>query len=164
MNNIKKIILICSILLLSIGCDQVTKNAAQQSLSSSAPLSFVGNILRLEYTQNRGAFLSLGYNWPDSVRFLFLMVVPLLLLLTILFLLFKSNKFDHLTICAFACILGGGFSNMWDRAFNNGFVVDFINLGIGNIRTGIFNFADVFLMIGAGLLLYKTLRMNFKAE
>ncbi|MCP4150905.1 MAG: hypothetical protein GY757_24375, partial [bacterium] len=47
---------------------------------------------------------------------------------------------------------------------NNGFVVDFINLGIGNIRTGIFNIADVFLMIGAGVLLYKTLRMNFKAE
>ena len=35
----------------------------------------------------------------------------------------------------------------------SGAVVDFMNVGIGNLRTGIFNLADVAIMIGAGLLL-----------
>jgi signal peptidase II len=36
---------------------------------------------------------------------------------------------------------------------NNGGVVDFLNMGIGSFRTGIFNIADVYIMIGAGLMI-----------
>ena len=50
-------------------------------------------------------------------------------------------------------VLGGGFSNLLDRMLKSGAVADFMNIGIGNVRTGIFNLADVAIMVGAGVLL-----------
>jgi signal peptidase II len=52
-----------------------------------------------------------------------------------------------------ALIWGGGVSNFADRILSDGRVVDFLNLGIGSLRTGIFNVADVAIMAGVGLLI-----------
>ena len=54
---------------------------------------------------------------------------------------------------ALSCIFSGGASNLYDRALNNGAVVDFLNIGIGPLRTGIFNIADMAILFGAGLFL-----------
>ena len=50
-------------------------------------------------------------------------------------------------------MIGGGFSNLIDRLLNDGAVVDFVSVGVGNLRTGIFNLADGAIMLGAGILL-----------
>ena len=55
-------------------------------------------------------------------------------------------------IIAYSFILGGGVSNIYDRLLY-GSVVDFMNMGIGTLRTGIFNFADVSIMIGLFMIL-----------
>ena len=52
--------------------------------------------------------------------------------------------------------LAGGASNWVDRLVH-GRVVDFLNLGIGPLRTGVFNVADVAIMAGLGLLLWAQL-------
>ena len=39
--------------------------------------------------------------------------------------------------------------NLIDRVVNNGLVIDFINLGVGPVRTGIFNVADIGVTFGA---------------
>jgi signal peptidase II len=46
--------------------------------------------------------------------------------------------------------VAGGISNWIDRVVN-GSVVDFMNVGVGWLRTGIFNFADVAIMLGITL-------------
>ena len=46
----------------------------------------------------------------------------------------------------------GGVSNWVDRVAM-GTVIDFMNIGIGPFRTGIFNMADVAIMAGAALLI-----------
>ena len=46
-------------------------------------------------------------------------------------------------------ILAGGIGNLIDRILNNGLVTDFINVGIGPLRTGIFNVADIAFTCGA---------------
>jgi signal peptidase II len=52
------------------------------------------------------------------------------------------------TVCL-SLVLGGGVSNLIDRFFRqNGQVIDFMNMGIGSLRTGVFNVADVFIMFG----------------
>ena len=61
-------------------------------------------------------------------------------------------------IFALALVLAGGASNLIDRFVNDGYVVDFINLGAGPIRTGIFNIADVAITVGALLLLIQSWR------
>jgi signal peptidase II len=47
-------------------------------------------------------------------------------------------------------ILAAGLSNLLDR-FIRGRVIDFLNLGIGTLRTGIFNMADLALFVGVAL-------------
>lgn len=48
--------------------------------------------------------------------------------------------------------------NLVDRLFNNFKVIDFINFGIGNLRTGVMNSADLSVAFGAALLLITELR------
>jgi signal peptidase II len=63
-----------------------------------------------------------------------------------------SREMDRFSVVAAALIIGGGFSNLLDRLYNDGLVVDFMNAGIGPVRTGIFNLADVAIMAGSGML------------
>jgi signal peptidase II len=49
--------------------------------------------------------------------------------------------------------LAGGASNWIDRVLS-GSVVDFLNVCIGPLRTGVFNVADVAIMVGAGLVAF----------
>jgi len=157
MGKIKKVLIIVSVMVICIGCDQVTKRIAQTTLQSSPSISYLGNFFRFQFAENSGAFLSLGSNWPEIVRLILLTIIPIIVLSVMLFVLMRSNQFNLISVLAFALVLGGGFSNMWDRIFNNGLVVDFMNMGIGNIRTGIFNFADVFILIGFGLMVFVSI-------
>ena len=56
----------------------------------------------------------------------------------------------------------GGASNWIDRVLR-GSVVDFLNLGIGPLRTGVFNMADVAIMLGAGLFVLGEWGWNQKS-
>jgi signal peptidase II len=58
---------------------------------------------------------------------------------------------------AFALFIAGGASNWFDRV-NDGRVVDFMNVGVGWLRTGIFNVADVAIMLGAAIFMLGELR------
>lgn len=59
-----------------------------------------------------------------------------------------------LTLLAFIMIFAGGVGNIIDRIVNDRHVIDFMNMGIGTLRTGIFNFADLCLTTGVVLLLF----------
>jgi signal peptidase II len=58
------------------------------------------------------------------------------------------------TIAA-ALVCGGGLGNLIDRFSQHGYVTDFLNLGIGSVRTGIFNVADFALLFGLGMLVFS---------
>jgi len=61
-------------------------------------------------------------------------------------------------VAAVALLFAGGVGNLIDRVTSGGSVVDFIKLGIGPVRTGIFNVADVAITVGALILLSAALR------
>ncbi|MEN8162170.1 MAG: signal peptidase II [Myxococcota bacterium] len=54
---------------------------------------------------------------------------------------------------ALGLVAGGGFANWLDRVLGDGSVTDFVSLGVGALRTGIFNLADVAIVLGVLLLL-----------
>ncbi len=83
--------------------------------------------------------------------------VGLILLIALLYLL-KSRQLERLQIVALALLVGGGMSNWYDRLVNDGRVVDFMVLGIGRLRTGVFNVADIAIMLGIGLMLLGSRR------
>ncbi|MBN1407827.1 MAG: signal peptidase II, partial [Calditrichaceae bacterium] len=141
--KMKRWILIMIIIAAVITADQITKELAREYLADSPTISYLGNLFLLHYAENDGAFLSMGSNWPAPLRMILLTIIPVIFLFILLFVVLFSREMDIWTTIAFALILGGGLSNMWDRLVNNGFVVDFMNMGIGSLRTGIFNVADM---------------------
>jgi signal peptidase II len=116
-------------------------------LKDMRPLSFLGNTLRLEYAENPGAFLGMGSQLPDWERYLLLTVFSSGILGLLFAFVCVRKDLRPLEISGYALILAGGFSNMIDRVLA-GVVVDFLNVGLGSLRTGIFNIADMAIMLG----------------
>lgn len=148
MKAFKRLLLIVPVLFSCVGCDQMTKNFARQSLATSGPISYFDNILRLQYTENPGAFLSIGAGSSENMRFwLFIILIGIFLVGMLVYLMASSNSSKPQTI-ALSLVVGGGISNLIDRILNEGRVIDFMNVGIGPLRTGIFNVADIAITIG----------------
>jgi len=70
------------------------------------------------------------------------------------FLLIKKDL-TKLAIVGLSFIVGGGIGNLYDRILY-GSVTDMVHIDLGGVfRTGIFNAADVSVMIGTGLILLE---------
>jgi len=158
MKTNRKILLILIILCVCVACDQATKAIAKQHLAGAPTIYALGGTVMLHYSENVGAFLSLGANLPETARvWIFIVFNSLVLTGTCIFTL-TMRTFSVWDVTGGALIVSGGFSNLIDRLFHNGAVVDFLNVGIGKVRTGIFNLADVAIMVRIGLLLIEAWR------
>lgn len=135
----------------TIGCDRVTKRMATESLAGRPDRTYLAGTIRLAYAENTGGFLSLGARLPPAVRTgVFTVgtgVMMIVLLVGAIWSRHRGRLFAGVVLFA-----AGGISNWIDRV-NNGSVVDFMNVGIGPLRTGIFNVADVAIMAGAAIVL-----------
>ncbi|HKE95935.1 MAG TPA: signal peptidase II [Povalibacter sp.] len=154
----KRILLICAVLVCSVGCDQVTKSAAKAWLPRAEVWSYFGDTVRLQLTGNSGAFLSLGDSLPEGWRRGILSIGVGGILFGLLAYLLRKKPLDARTVLPLSLVIGGGISNLIDRVLYDGYVVDFINVGIGPLRTGIFNIADVAISTGVVWLLLGELR------
>ena len=154
MKLLPRILVFAIVLGASVGCDQATKVMASSSLKGAAPRIYLGDVFRLQFATNEGAFLSLGAGLSNSARYWILTVAVGLLLFGIVIYTLASRKLDGWQVGGYALIAGGGFSNWVDRARFDGKVVDFMNMGIGSLRTGIFNVADVAIVLGLLLFLF----------
>jgi signal peptidase II len=137
-----------------VGCDQVSKAAARTFLSPGTLHSFLADTLRLQRVENPGSFLSLGAALPQAIRFWIFTAVVGLLLLGLVAAALYAKRLDRPRAVALALIAGGGLSNLIDRLLNGGGVTDFLNVGVGAVRTGIFNVADMLILGGALALVF----------
>lgn len=159
MKNRYKILLFCLLTFALIGLDQATKVWAKQNLKGQPPRVYLNNTARLEYMENTGAFLSFGDDWSPAVSLWVFSILPLLFLTAIfIYAIRHANKTRFVQMLPFALVVAGGIGNIIDRILYDRHVTDFMNLGIGNLRTGIFNVADVYVSIGVIMLLV----FNFK--
>jgi signal peptidase II len=147
-------LLFAAVLFVSAGCDHVTKQVARDLLAESSAVSLAADTVRFELAYNPGGFLSLGSSLPAEVRnLLFLTLVPLGLLLACLLAL-RSASARGRSLIGLGLLAGGGLANWLDRVANGGAVTDFVSLGVGPLRTGIFNVADVLVIAGGFVLLF----------
>ncbi len=155
---IKRFLLIIFLISLCAGCDQKTKILAKEHLYPGQSISYFGDIFRLTLVENHGAFLELGSNLSDSTRFtIFTVLIAVGLVLALIWMAW-AKKLSPITLSATVLLVSGGLGNLIDRITNNGGVIDFMNLGIGPLRTGIFNVADVYITIGFFILFIRTTR------
>ena len=138
----------------TIGCDRATKHAATTMLAGAPSRSYLADTVRLVYVENAGGFLSLGAGLPSAVR-TGLFTAGTGLLLCMLVVLAIRRRWDRLPTLGLALFVAGGASNWIDRV-TRGSVVDFLSVGVGPVRTGVFNVADVAIMLGAGVVVLAT--------
>lgn len=141
-----------------VGCDQATKAMAKSHLSGTEARTFLDGAVRLQYAENSGAFLGLGASLPAPVRTALFTVAVAAFVGFVLLYSFLSASMSRYTRVALALLCGGGIGNLLDRLLHDGRVVDFMNVGFGAVRSGIFNLADVAIMAGALLYALSELR------
>lgn len=137
------------VLLVCIGSDQLAKWLAVKYLAPAPPLSFFFDTLRLSYVENSGGFLGLLGGLPENLRFLLLTCGVAGLVIPGLLAILWSTTLRLSTAILAILVLGGGLSNLVDRLVNDGKVIDFLNIGLGGFRSGIFNLADVWILFGS---------------
>lgn len=146
-NYIKKIIVV-SLVLLNVGCDQISKSIVRNKIEFYETTEIINDKFILTKVENTGAFLGFGSTLHPVIKNIFLLAIPAIALLGMLaYLLFKTNL-NRYYLIGFSFIVGGGIGNVYDRIFH-GSVTDFLHIDLGIVRTGIFNMADVSVMVGS---------------
>jgi signal peptidase II len=151
-NRKRFIIISVATILANYLADRITKIIAVRYLANRPPMSFLGNSVMILLAENEGAFLSMGSSWPAIIKYALLLVLPgLACCYGIYHCLARETRLVRAILIS--TIIGGGLGNLIDRLFNDFRVIDFLNFGIGSIRTGILNVADLSVTFGALLLL-----------
>ncbi len=153
----RRLSLVAAIVALTVALDQITKAMAQAWLPPHT-LQLLGDTVRLALSENVGAFLSLGASLSPALRFWIFTVASGGMLLIVALYLVSSDELPPDVVVALSFVVGGGVGNLIDRITREGRVVDFLNFGIGNLRTGILNVADIFITFGALYVMWAALR------
>ncbi|HEV3411956.1 MAG TPA: signal peptidase II [Puia sp.] len=153
-NKAMRIAMFCLLSLSLISWDKVSKGLAKTHLRDHGVRSYLDDTFRLMYVENTGAAMSLADNLNPKVSFWVLGIVPLAILLGLFaYVVRHASRMPASRIAAFSLIFSGGVGNILDRLIFDRHVTDFMNIGFRNIRTGIFNFADVWITAGVICLL-----------
>jgi signal peptidase II len=142
----------------TFSCDRITKHVAVSTLAGNPSRSFLADTLRLQYAENAGAFMSLGAEWPAGTR-VAVFGIGNALLLSALVTVAIRRQWPRAALLGVALFAAGGASNLFDRILY-GNVIDFMNVGIGPLRTGIFNVADMAVLLGAAIVLWASYRFD----
>ncbi len=154
MKRDRKILIMVILIVLGVVIfDQLSKAYAREHIKGNGVVKVVGSFVVLKYAENSGAFLGLGSDISQPYKIFLLVFFPIAVILGAIIYLVKGRNLSVFQVICLSSIIGGGISNILDRVFNNGYVTDFLNFGIGRLRTGILNFADMFITFGAILLL-----------
>jgi signal peptidase II len=148
-NKLKNNIILISVIIVNLGLDQITKYLARVYIKGKGIIYVVGDFFIMTYAENSGAFLSLGSNLEQPLKTLVLVLFPSLAIIVATLYLILGKHVSFRQSIAISCIVGGGIGNIYDRAMHLGAVTDFLNFGLGNIRTGILNVADLSITFGA---------------
>ena len=143
-------VLVLGVAVTTIACDQASKHLARALLVGEPRHSYWGDTVRLEYVENPGAFLGLGSTLPATVRKTLFTAGSAILL----FAMAGAGLRRGWTLAqrlGIGLAWAGGLSNLVDRLLRDR-VSDFLNVGVGGLRTGIFNVADVAIMLGVVLV------------
>ena len=127
-----------------IALDQLTKWLAVKFLSPIDTFPLIKNVLHLTYVENRGA----AFGMLANHRWVFI-VISTVTIIAMLCVLYSGRLQNKLYTVSVAMIISGGIGNMIDRTIL-GYVVDFIDFRL--INFAVFNGADSFVCVGAGIL------------
>ena len=150
-------ILFVSVLL--VFADQISKILIRINMSLYESIPVITNFFNLTYITNDG--MAFGINFPFGI---YIFSTISLIFTIFLFWYLWTIKEDGIMIrTGVALIIAGAVGNLIDRIFL-GSVVDFLDFMIGNYHWYVFNFADSYVTIGMGFILYDSFFLEPKKE
>ena len=142
--------------ILIIVFDQITKVLTTNFFSLGEVKNIIPGILSFTYIRNEGA----AFGILQGARFFFL-IITVVIFFGVLFYIIKSHPHSRLEKWALCFMAGGAAGNFIDRLFL-GYVRDFILVDF--IDFPVFNIADCFVCIGAGLYILYAFSDMFKKK
>lgn len=131
--------------------DQVVKSWIVANLTVGRPVEVVGDYVRLNLSHNTGALFGLFREQAPIFAVFSVVVIGL-----IVWYQARVGR-SLLATLALGLLLGGAFGNLADR-LQYGYVVDFVDAGIGTLRWYTFNVADAAISCSILLLLVLAFR------
>lgn len=154
----RRSIIIAATIIITITIDQISKVIVRKYIDSKEVVDIIDNHFSLHNVENTGAFLGMGSDLNETLRFILLLMLPIVVLGFVLHYVLKDKTLNNLTLFAFSSIVGGGISNVYDRIVY-GSVTDFLYINLGGIfRTGIFNMADLSVTTGLIILVFVSFK------
>ena len=138
--------------------DCTSKQVAAERLEPEhVPHEVFGDVVRFTLAYNQGA--SFSFSLGEHSRWI-LSALALCVLTVLMVQYRRAASHDRNLALALACIVAGASGNLLDRLRSPRGVVDFIDIGIGDVRFWTFNVADVAVFCGAVLLANLLIRRD----
>ena len=91
----------------NVGLDQVSKEIVRETVVPGSRTELLGKQLQLMNVENSGAFLSMGSDSNPTVKLIFLLILPVIVLGVVLYYVLTNTTLDRLSIVGFSSIAGG---------------------------------------------------------
>jgi signal peptidase II len=154
----RKTLIFWPIVSLLVLADCTTKQVAAERLEPEhVPHEVFGDVVRFTLAYNQGA--SFSFSLGEHSRWI-LSALALCVLGVLMMQYWRAASHDRTLALALACIVAGACGNLLDRLRSPRGVVDFIDIGVGNVRFWTFNLADVAVFCGAVLLANLLIRRD----
>ena len=132
--------------------DQISKTVIRSTMTLYESITVIPGFFHLTYITNDG--MAFGINFPFGI---YIFSAISIILTIILFYYLWTIRYESILIrSGVAMILAGAMGNLIDRLFL-GEVVDFLDFMIGDLHWYVFNFADSYVTIGMGIILYDSI-------
>ena len=137
-----RILLVAAVAVAVFAIDRVTKAWVSENIPLGTARPVIGDYVRIVHAQNTGAAFGL---LPERTTLLSVLSVVAVLAIVYYYRQIASNS--SLVSATLGMQLGGAFGNLLDR-ITQGYVVDFVDVGIGDVRFWAFNVADSSIVVG----------------
>ena len=137
-----RILLVVGVAAVVFVIDRVTKAWVSDNIPLGTARPVVGDYVRIVHAQNTGAAFGL---LPERTTLLSVLSVVAVLAIVYYYRQIASNS--ALVSATLGMQLGGAFGNLLDR-ITQGYVVDFVDVGVGDVRFWAFNVADSSIVVG----------------
>lgn len=150
-------ILFVSVLL--VFADQISKILIRMNMTLYESIPVITNFFNLTHVTNDG--MAFGINFPFGI-YIF-STISLIFTIFLFWYLWTIKDSGIVIRTGVALIIAGAVGNLIDRIFL-GEVVDFLDFMIGNYHWYVFNFADSYVTVGMGFILYDSFFIEPKKE
>ena len=161
--TIQRTVLVTLLVFLNLAFDQITKSIVRKTIDDTETIHIIKDIIILNKAENTGAAYGVGSNFPSDLKTIYFQILPIIFLAFLYRMIIIDPEITKITVIGIAFAIGGGVGNILDRILY-GSVTDFIILKINTFETGIFNLADVSIIVGIILVFWEIITHRNDSE